>query len=139
MHHVHNPSFIKILSYIFLEITNLSDIEAAAEKVKHVVKGKGLHLLVNSAGIVNYEHSQLENVTAESLMSTFNVNTVGPAMLTKVVIWFLFFLFDTVHVCFRAQQIIMVDTRMPPDLFLKIKTSFVKFSISFVCQFLFIQ
>ena len=76
--------FFALFYKFLLEITNGDDIDAAAEKIKSVVNEKGLHLLVNNAGVVNYEHSKLENVTAESLMSTFNVNTVGPAMMTKV-------------------------------------------------------
>lgn len=66
------------------EITNQKDIDHAADKVKQIVKDNGLNLLINNAGVVCYEHTQLENVTSESLLSTFHINTVGPAMLTKV-------------------------------------------------------
>lgn len=69
---------------MFTDVTKQEDIDAAFLKVKDIVQGFGLNCLINNAAVINWELKNIESLTAESLMSMYNINTVGPAMIIKV-------------------------------------------------------
>ncbi|XP_066922686.1 C-signal-like [Clytia hemisphaerica] len=71
------------LHILHVEVTKDDDIFAAKEQVSHFVEDGGLHCLINNAGVVNYEHAKMENLTSESLLNTYHINAVGPAMMVK--------------------------------------------------------
>jgi len=54
------------------------------ERVSCIVKDNGLNCIINNAGVINTEHTCIENVNADSLLQTFKINTVAPAMMVKV-------------------------------------------------------
>jgi NAD(P)-dependent dehydrogenase (short-subunit alcohol dehydrogenase family) len=51
------------------------------KQVSEIVQESGLNLLVNNAGMSL--HKKFDELDADSLLSTFNVNTVAPCMVSK--------------------------------------------------------
>lgn len=49
---------------IAVEVTNKEDVQKAAEKVKAVVGDKGLDVLINNAGVMNYSEGGVANMYA---------------------------------------------------------------------------
>lgn len=54
-----------------------------ASQVLHVVKDKGLNVLINNAGI-STKFTRIGLVKSEDLLNNFKINTIGPIMLTQV-------------------------------------------------------
>ena len=52
------------------------------EEVKQVVKGNGLNLLINNAGLGS--NQPLHELSSEQMRHSYDVNCVAPIMLTKV-------------------------------------------------------
>lgn len=74
------------LSVIPLDVTNESSIEAAAASVKD--KYGSLNLLINASGILSipnvlHPETTLRKVEKSSLMLAYEVNAVGPTLVTK--------------------------------------------------------
>ncbi|XP_015677164.1 uncharacterized protein LOC107292574 [Protobothrops mucrosquamatus] len=67
-----------------LDADDPSSVKAAAAKVTECLKGAGLNLLVNNAGIVNI--SSLETETPESMANTYRTNVIGPMIVVQVFI-----------------------------------------------------
>ncbi|XP_002740202.1 C-signal-like [Saccoglossus kowalevskii] len=76
-----NPS----LKVIKLELEDYTSIEEAGKQVEQVVGENGLNVLINNAGYfgVSEMNEKLEDVTPESLTKHFNINAIGPLMVTK--------------------------------------------------------
>lgn len=53
------------------------------QEVESIVKDDGLNVLFNNAGCAP-KSTRINMVKTEQMMETFQVNTVGPLMLTKV-------------------------------------------------------
>uniref|UniRef100_A0A8C5SAN5 C-factor-like n=1 Tax=Laticauda laticaudata TaxID=8630 RepID=A0A8C5SAN5_LATLA len=66
---------------ITLDTTDPSTVKAAAAKVTDHLKGAGLNLLINNAGILN--RSSLETETPESMAETYRTNVIGPMIVVQ--------------------------------------------------------
>ncbi|XP_070616437.1 C-signal-like [Erythrolamprus reginae] len=67
-----------------LDTDDPTSIKAAAAKVTDCLKGAGLNLLINNAGIVKI--SSLETETPENMAETYRTNVIGPMMVVQVFI-----------------------------------------------------
>ncbi|XP_067386268.1 C-signal-like [Emydura macquarii macquarii] len=65
-----------------LEATDPGSIKAAAKKAEARLGGSGLNLLINNAGVTS--PSTLESATPEDMLSVYNINVVGPLLVTQV-------------------------------------------------------
>ncbi|XP_078525571.1 C-signal-like [Lissotriton helveticus] len=69
------------LKVVQLEATDPTSVNKAAKEVEAHLKGAGLNVLINNAGIM--PPSTLETVDAEDLMHLYTTNVVGPLLVTK--------------------------------------------------------
>ena len=69
------------LHLIEFDLNNLENVNQVVSEVEKKLEGQGLNLLFNNAGIG--ERSTLDQVTAESMRSVYNINVVAPLMVTK--------------------------------------------------------
>ncbi|NXF35326.1 GSFK dehydrogenase, partial [Nyctibius bracteatus] len=69
------------LVIIPLEITDPTSIKAAAAKVGEKLRGSGLNLLINNAGIT--KQIPLDNETLETMTQIYTTNTIGPLLLSQ--------------------------------------------------------
>lgn len=65
-----------------IDVTDPSSVKAAAVRVTEQLKGAGLNLLINNAGIAR--HSTLESETPENMTEGYNINVIGPLMVSQV-------------------------------------------------------
>ncbi|KAM9470175.1 C-signal-like isoform 1-T1 [Clarias gariepinus] len=66
---------------VALDVVNDASIEAAVQEVSSIVGPAGLNCLINNAGILF--HTDLNSETRDSMMNTFQTNTVSPLFITK--------------------------------------------------------
>jgi short-subunit dehydrogenase len=64
-------------------VTDFSSYDELVKQVSQKVKGNGLNLLVNNAGVPG-KFARISYFKAEHMIDTFTVNTVAPLILTKV-------------------------------------------------------
>ncbi|OXB76044.1 UNVERIFIED_CONTAM: hypothetical protein H355_000143, partial [Colinus virginianus] len=64
-----------------LEVTDPASIKAAAASVREHLKGSGLNLLINNAGIVR--EITLENETLKDMSDVYMTNTIAPLLLSQ--------------------------------------------------------
>ncbi|XP_021264555.1 uncharacterized protein LOC110404512, partial [Numida meleagris] len=64
-----------------LEVTDPASIKAAAASVGERLKGSGLNLLINNAGIGN--NNSLDTETLDDMLHVFTTNTVAPLLLSQ--------------------------------------------------------
>ncbi|XP_030059506.1 uncharacterized protein LOC115470454 [Microcaecilia unicolor] len=69
------------LSVIQLEATDPVSVTAAMKEVEKQLKGRGLNVLINNAGIMT--ETTLESVDDKDLLNVFTTNVVGPMLVTK--------------------------------------------------------
>ncbi|XP_030059507.1 uncharacterized protein LOC115470455 [Microcaecilia unicolor] len=69
------------LSVISLEATDPGSVAEAKKEVEKQLKGRGLNVLINNAGIM--PESTLESVDEKDLLNVYTVNVVGPVLVTK--------------------------------------------------------
>ncbi|XP_074865009.1 C-signal-like [Carettochelys insculpta] len=69
------------LVIVALDVTHPPSIEAAAARVEAHLKGSGLHLLINNAGIV--KKNTLESETPEDMALVYATNTTGPLLVSQ--------------------------------------------------------
>ncbi|XP_072202779.1 C-signal-like [Excalfactoria chinensis] len=62
-----------------LEVTDPASIKAAAASVGERLKGSGLNLLINNAGIVRA--NKLDNETLKDMSDVYTTNTIAPLLL----------------------------------------------------------
>uniref|UniRef100_A0A0B8RZH2 Putative oxidoreductase C663.09c n=1 Tax=Philothamnus irregularis TaxID=1899461 RepID=A0A0B8RZH2_9SAUR len=67
---------------VALDTDDPSSVKAAADKVTACLKGAGLNLLINNAGIANV--SSLETETPENMAETYKTNVIGPMVVVQV-------------------------------------------------------
>nr|XP_020653594.1 uncharacterized protein LOC110081327 [Pogona vitticeps] len=65
-----------------MDIRDLKSIEAAVKTVEGHVKGSGLNLLINNAGIL-IKFTTLSNETAENMFSLYRTNTIGTLQVSQ--------------------------------------------------------
>lgn len=63
-------------------MNDLDSFETVSNQVDEKLQGDGLNMLINNAGVLARDN--IDDVTAESMMQVYKINTVGPLMLTKV-------------------------------------------------------
>uniref|UniRef100_A0A8D2J4S6 C-factor-like n=1 Tax=Varanus komodoensis TaxID=61221 RepID=A0A8D2J4S6_VARKO len=68
--------------FVAVDASEPSSIRAAAAKVTERLKGAGLNLLINNAGIV--KPGDLESTTPEVMSELYNTNVIGPLMVSQV-------------------------------------------------------
>ncbi|XP_067327245.1 C-signal-like isoform X1 [Anolis sagrei] len=64
-----------------LEVESQSSVEAAVSEVESYLKGQGLNLLINNAGVNSY--ATLQTVERQEMLSAFNTNVVGAIFVVK--------------------------------------------------------
>ncbi|XP_077165923.1 C-signal-like [Paroedura picta] len=69
------------MEIIQLDVNNPSSIQAAAERVTNHVRGAGLNLLFNNAGILR--PSTLESEKPEVMAEVYQNNVIGPMMVSQ--------------------------------------------------------
>ncbi|XP_042293581.1 C-factor-like [Sceloporus undulatus] len=69
------------IKIIRLDTSEPSSINAAAAKVTEHLKGNGLNLLINNAGIVKM--TTLESETLESMSEVYKTNVIGPLLVSQ--------------------------------------------------------
>ncbi|XP_025048344.1 uncharacterized protein LOC102378992 isoform X3 [Alligator sinensis] len=69
------------LVIVQLEVTDPVSIKAAAARVEGLLKGSGLNLLINNAGIV--KTTTLEAETPEYMSQVYATNTIGPLVISQ--------------------------------------------------------
>ncbi|RVE71456.1 hypothetical protein OJAV_G00051980 [Oryzias javanicus] len=66
---------------ITLDVCSEQSISSALEEVQSIVGNQGLNCLINNAAVGSSR--SLQSVTRETMMKTFEVNTVAPLFVTK--------------------------------------------------------
>ncbi|KAM9122166.1 C-signal-like [Pangshura tecta] len=69
------------LVIVALEATDPASIKAAAARVEEHLKGSGLNLLINNAGIVR--NGTLESETLEGMSLVYTTNVMGPLLVSQ--------------------------------------------------------
>ncbi|KAM8799390.1 C-signal-like [Eudromia elegans] len=69
------------LVIIALEVTDPASIQAAATKVTEHLKGSGLNLLINNAGIAKLTF--LDTETSQDMSEVYATNTIGPLLVSQ--------------------------------------------------------
>ncbi|XP_025890230.1 uncharacterized protein LOC112943296 [Nothoprocta perdicaria] len=69
------------LVIIPLDVTDPASIQAAAARVTEHLKGSGLNLLINNAGIVKW--NSLDTTTREEMSEVYATNTIGPLLVSQ--------------------------------------------------------
>ena len=68
---------------IKLDITKPTSFPDFFQEIENILgKGNGLNLLINNSGFMD-ENRALDKITAEDMMYSYEVNCVGPLLLTK--------------------------------------------------------
>ncbi|KAJ6666006.1 hypothetical protein lerEdw1_000910 [Lerista edwardsae] len=70
------------LVIVKLDATSPADIKDAAACVENHLKGSGLNLLINNAGI--FKEVDLETVNVEDMISGYKTNVIGPLLVSQV-------------------------------------------------------
>ncbi|EDO41698.1 predicted protein [Nematostella vectensis] len=69
------------LHLLELEVTDFQAIQRCAQQTREIVQDKGLHILMNNAGIV--DPAGLLDVTEEQMIRVFKANTVAPLQIVQ--------------------------------------------------------
>ena len=64
------------------DVTDEASYPRLLSEVQQVVKGDGLNLLINNAGVVS--NQPLHELDSEQMRHNFDINCLAPVMLTKV-------------------------------------------------------
>ncbi|XP_066493523.1 C-signal-like [Tiliqua scincoides] len=64
-----------------LDVSDPSSVRAAAARVTEQLKGAGLNLLINNAGIAKL--STMETETPENMSEVYQTNVIGPMLVSK--------------------------------------------------------
>ncbi|XP_077311859.1 C-signal-like [Lithobates pipiens] len=64
-----------------MDVTDPSSVNASVKEVEKHLNGQPLDLLLNNAGVLT--HNSLESQTSEDMMNVYNINVVGPMLVTQ--------------------------------------------------------
>ncbi|XP_073454084.1 C-signal-like [Aquarana catesbeiana] len=64
-----------------MDVTDKASIEDAYSVVKEILKGHGLNLLINNAGIAIFH--PVDETIAEDMTRVYKTNTIGPMLVTQ--------------------------------------------------------
>ncbi|XP_053555468.1 C-factor [Bombina bombina] len=64
-----------------LDATDADSIKKAVSTVETQLKGEGLNLLINNAGVMT--HVDLDNVGSEDMINVYKTNVVGPLLISQ--------------------------------------------------------
>ncbi|XP_068116059.1 C-signal-like [Hyperolius riggenbachi] len=64
-----------------LDTTDAASVKASVKEVEKHLNGQRLDVLINNAGAFN--HNSLETQTAEDMMCIYNINVVGPMLVSQ--------------------------------------------------------
>uniref|UniRef100_A0A8C8SSR9 C-factor-like n=1 Tax=Pelusios castaneus TaxID=367368 RepID=A0A8C8SSR9_9SAUR len=70
------------LGIVALEVTDPANVKTAAARVEKHLKGSGLNLLINNAGILRL--TTLETETLEDMSLVYATNVIGPLLVSQV-------------------------------------------------------
>ena len=82
---------ITIASHFMSDIGNFDDIKNAHATVKQHIGDDGLNVLINNAGMLEREQ-KITEVNPETMMESYRINAIAPAMIIKVQIFLCLFL-----------------------------------------------
>lgn len=74
-----------INTLLILDLNNLNSYDGFSKNVSKIVKTNGLNVLFNNAGI-STKFTRLGLVKGDQMMDIFQVNTIAPIMLAKVLL-----------------------------------------------------
>ncbi|XP_073461527.1 C-signal-like [Aquarana catesbeiana] len=69
------------LIIVQMDVTDPSSVNASVKEVEKHLNGQPLDLLINNAGVLT--HNSLESQTSEDMMNVYNINVVGPMLVTQ--------------------------------------------------------
>nr|XP_009688686.1 PREDICTED: uncharacterized oxidoreductase C663.09c-like [Struthio camelus australis] len=69
------------IKLVQLDTVSLPSIQGAVQAVESHLKGQGLNLLINNAGVSS--HATLQSVDSQEMLSAFTTNVIGPLQVTK--------------------------------------------------------
>lgn len=69
--------------FLLTDVTNFDSFDDLAKQIDDIVKDEGLNVLFNNAG-VSTKSTRLSFVKPSALLETFQTNSMGPVLLTKV-------------------------------------------------------
>lgn len=72
-----NPNVIVIQ----LDTSDPSSVNSSVKEVQKYLNGRKLDLLINNAGVI--KHDNLQSQTSEDMLHIYNVNVVGPMLVTQ--------------------------------------------------------
>ncbi|XP_018415148.1 PREDICTED: uncharacterized protein LOC108789589 [Nanorana parkeri] len=64
-----------------IDVTHPSSVNASVKEVEKHLNGQPLDLLFNNAGV--FAHNSLESETSEDMLNVYNINVVGPMLVTQ--------------------------------------------------------
>lgn len=70
--------------FFFSDVTDQCTIDASKETVQKTIGTHGLNCLINNAGLAKFGEKSISKVTADTMRKIYEVNVIGPAMVTKV-------------------------------------------------------
>ncbi|XP_067159046.1 C-signal-like [Apteryx mantelli] len=69
------------IKLVQLDTVSLPSIQGAVQAVESHLKGQGLNLLINNAGVSS--HATLQSVDSQEMLAAFTTNVIGPLQVTK--------------------------------------------------------
>lgn len=83
IHHFLNCWISSETDFFLSDVTNHESFPTLVTQIGDIVKGDGLNVLLNNAGVAP-KSTRLSFTKASDLSETFETNTVAPVMLTAV-------------------------------------------------------
>ncbi|EFR02110.1 short-chain dehydrogenase/reductase SDR [Nannizzia gypsea CBS 118893] len=69
------------IEFVSIDVTSVEKVKKAADQVEKALGGKGLDVLINNAGVLNFTPGGIETMT--DLEWTFNTNVAGTHLVTR--------------------------------------------------------
>ena len=102
------------MHYLLIDISDNESIVRCEDVVGKTVRGAGLNLLISNAGIC-VRDTDMNHVTPANMMAMYQVNAVGPLLVTRVIylqdVLNSFQQYFCIHI--RIRSILEIDTKYP--------------------------